>query len=83
MINKDIKIRNRYGYYHILSYIEENKYRLIPDTYMRLIYDDKKDIYAIDPEGGPLITHNTLINDLQIVKIQQEPNGIFLYLKEN
>ena len=82
--NKDIKITNRYGYNHTLVYTEENKYRLVPDTYMRLIYSDKecKDVKSVDPDGGPFISRGTIIDNIKVVDIQHEENGVFLYTKQ-
>jgi hypothetical protein len=81
MGDKDIKIRNRYGYDHTLVFVDENKYRLVPDSYMRLIYSDNecKNIENVDPDGGPFMGRGTIINDLKVIDIQQEENGIFLY----
>ena len=81
-MNKDIKITNRYGYNHTLAFADENKYRFIPDTYMRLIYSDKecKNVKSIDPDGGPFISRGTIIDNLKIADIQHEEGiGIYLY----
>lgn len=72
-MKKEIKIKNRYGYDHIFKNVDDNTdnhYRVIPDSYMRIIYDkdNEEKIKAIDPDGGPFIYRGMIIDNKYIIE---------------
>lgn len=58
MQKDEIKLESRYAHSdNRLVHIEGNKWKLKTDYNYRLImYEDRKHIHAIDPEGGPFIS---------------------------
>ena len=65
---EEIKVKNRYGYYHKFIKVNDNHYKFIPDSYMRIIYEssDNTKIKAIDPDGGPWLNRGTMIDNYVI-----------------
>lgn len=69
---KDLKLNCRYHGYHTLQYIKEKTYKLIlhdESDYVRIIYNNDKGIYAIDPNRGPFISVGGKIENMDIKKI--------------
>lgn len=62
---KKIYLSNRYGYRNVLVNTHANEWELNFDknspNSLRVIYNDAsmKDIYAVDPDGGPMISIGT------------------------
>jgi hypothetical protein len=85
---KNVKLYNRYNSDVHLEYLSKNRYVLKGDLdYMRFIYGstDFKDIYAVDPSGGPFIHIDafTIDNDkLVLKKIENIDNNIILNFEE-
>ena len=89
---KDIQLRKfplfgRYGEKRFIKEIEKNVFKLYGDLdYMRIIFsDDGKDIYAIDPPGGPFIRVNFPIKDnLLVTKIDfdKETGDYLIHTKD-
>ena len=81
----------RYKYCHTLEKMSNGKYQFIPDpksygTYQILGFDGESHIgqyvSALDPEGGPFMAVDSVINDKYIIKSITR-DGIFdLVLKQ-
>lgn len=86
-----IKLPARYGYCHTLEKMSNGKYQFIPDpksyeTYTILGFDGEHKIgqyvSALDPEGGPFMTVDSVINNKYVIKSITR-DGIFdLVLKQ-
>ena len=79
-----IYLHNRNGYNIWLENVNEDIWKLnaknIDDlAYMRVIYNDDKSIYAIDPSGGPYLQIGLTIGDYYKIK-EIYPNGYMLRL---
>ena len=67
---KKIKLPNRYGYDVNLIKITKDKYRLEFSGVYRII-GELNNIQAVDPDGGPYISINSLINNQKVEKIEE------------
>lgn len=86
-----IKLPARYGYCHTLEKMSNGKYQFVADpksygTYRILGFDGESHIEqyvsALDPDGGPFMTVDSVINDKYIIKSITR-DGIFdLVLKQ-
>lgn len=61
-----IKLDNRYNANLWLEHIDEDLWQLKSEDpedlqYMRIIYEDDKSVYAVDPSGGPFLSINTIV----------------------
>ena len=67
---KKIKLPNRYGYDVNLIKLTKDKYRLEFSGVHRII-GELNNIQAVDPDGGPYISINSLINNQKVEKIEE------------
>ena len=77
---KKIKLPNRYGYDVNLIKTAKDKYRLEFSGVYRII-GELNNIQAVDPDGGPYISINSLINNQKVEKIEEIPGlGVIITL---
>ena len=83
---KKIKLDNRYNANIWLEHIDEDLWQLKSESpedlqYMRLIYEEDKSIFAIDPSGGPFLSLGTIVGFEEKYIIDEIfPNGYILKL---
>lgn len=77
---KKIKLPNRCGYDVNLIKTAKDKYRLEFSGVYRII-GELNNIQAVDPDGGPYISINSLINNQKVEKIEEIPGlGVIITL---
>ena len=77
---KKIKLPNRYGYDVNLIKTTKDKHRLEFSGIYRII-GELNNIQAVDPDGGPYISINSLINNQKVEKIEEMPGlGVIITL---
>ena len=61
----DIIITSRYGDKNILRPISKDTYVFIPEyDYMRVGYDNERNIHFIDPSGGPFMSVDSVLPEI-------------------
>ena len=93
MNENDYKLRKllilgRYGERRHLQEIKPNVFKLTGEDldYMRVIFtEDGKDIFAIDPTGGPFIHTGSFIKKgiyIKSIVLDKETNEFLIYTRE-
>lgn len=84
-MKKEFKLPNRYGDTVYLKQINDNEYLLEIENKcpFRIIYknNDKNEIFAIDPSGGPMIYRGYVIEQYIVTDIKRD-NGFKIILDE-
>ena len=88
LIERDSKMKNRDGKEYSLERVDDNTYKFImaeEDTmYMRVggregqDQIDMNDLGYFDPEGGPFISIDSLVEEKHVSRIRKTEEGIFV-----